>query len=161
MQDSVRKWGICKCSCRLKTNFISKAHLAQWLLLKCEIVYKAEDYLTADPENGVWAQAGRARCAVLFQAGHLLPSRWALQARTNRCLVFWGEKAGQGAVCCFTMWVAVKGWALGSVLGALTHAWLQNAALKKIHHSYCISIVGFGVDPRKDLRREFGQLESW
>jgi hypothetical protein len=43
------KVGTCLCSCRQKTNLISKAHLPT-VLIKCKIVYKA-DYLTADPEN--------------------------------------------------------------------------------------------------------------
>lgn len=56
------------------TLHISRPHLAQWLLLKCEIVHKAEDYLTADSENGARVHA-EGPGVLLCRAGHVFPSR--------------------------------------------------------------------------------------
>ena len=66
------------------TLHISRAHHAQWLLLRCEIVYKAEDYLTADPENEAGAHT-EGPGVLLCTPGHFLLRRCALQARANRC----------------------------------------------------------------------------
>ena len=116
------------------TLHISRAHHAQWLLLKYEIVYKAEDYLTADPENEAGAHT-EGPGVLLCRAGHLLLCRCALQAGASRCLDFWDEKAEWGSCVLWKstrLWRAIV-WQPGPwncANGALTCAWLKNRTVK-------------------------------
>lgn len=156
-----RRWASVSAAADWKpTSHIAKAHLAQWLLLKCEIVYKAEDYLTADPENGAGAQAGRARCA-----GHLLLSRRALWARRSRCLVFWDDGAGWGPVCPFTVWGCEvqqrERLGSGTVLMELSHVYSLKQSFKKVITLTASPSGEGGMEwARKDQRRELGQLDT-
>lgn len=147
-QGSVGKWSICKCSCRQKTSpRISKAHLAQYPSLKCELFVqqRVACQLTLKMELVFRQQGPGVLCQASLCISFLL-SWLALQARTNRCLVSWDKREGWGPICSFIMCGCEvhQQERLGSatMLMELSHVHGLRTELQKIHRSHCIPMGG-------------------